>query len=158
GVAWVGRGRAGSASDVPPDAFVAMPVAQAAARLAGLPRERARRLVVSYEPGRGYGHPDHVHALSSTSDAAPMIARDRGRDRDGGRDRDDDGSAPAVLWAGQDAAAPRRARAALSAAWQESRSRGLDPALPGAQASRTGERGAQPHGPAALRPPHPQDP
>jgi N-acetyl-1-D-myo-inositol-2-amino-2-deoxy-alpha-D-glucopyranoside deacetylase len=62
GMAW-GEGRvAVPAPDTPPDAFALADVDEAAARLAGVLREVRPQVVVTYEPGGGYGHPDHVQA------------------------------------------------------------------------------------------------
>jgi N-acetyl-1-D-myo-inositol-2-amino-2-deoxy-alpha-D-glucopyranoside deacetylase len=62
GMAWAGAGRATAADDVPADAFVRVALDDAAARLAAVVRERRPAVVVGYEPGGGYGHPDHVRA------------------------------------------------------------------------------------------------
>jgi N-acetyl-1-D-myo-inositol-2-amino-2-deoxy-alpha-D-glucopyranoside deacetylase len=85
GMAWVGTGRAGVAEDVPPGAFVAVPLDEAAGRLALLLRERRPDLVVTYEPGGGYGHPDHVRAHEVTMRAVELAA--------------DASWTPAVAWA-----------------------------------------------------------
>jgi N-acetyl-1-D-myo-inositol-2-amino-2-deoxy-alpha-D-glucopyranoside deacetylase len=98
-MAWVGTGRAGAAGEVPPGAFVAVPLDDAAGRLARLLRERRPDLVVTYEPGGGYGHPDHVRAHEVTMRAVELAA---------------DGSwAPAVAWAVAPADALRAGYAAL---------------------------------------------
>ncbi len=62
GMAWVRPGQAGAGADVPRGAFVRVEVADAAERLAAVIRDRRPDVVVGYEPGGGYGHPDHVHA------------------------------------------------------------------------------------------------
>lgn len=62
GMAWAGAGLATAADDVPADAFVRVALDDAAARLAAVVRERRPAVVVGYEPGGGYGHPDHVRA------------------------------------------------------------------------------------------------
>ena len=102
GMAWVGTGRAGAAGEVPAAALVAVPLDVAAGRLAGLLRERRPDLVVTYEPGGGYGHPDHVRAHAITMRAVEMAAGA-------------DGWAPAVAWAVAPAAALRAGYAALAA-------------------------------------------
>lgn len=102
GMAWVGTGRAGAAGEVPAGALVAVPLDVAAGRLAGLLRERRPDLVVTYEPGGGYGHPDHVRAHAITMRAVEMAAGA-------------DGWAPAVAWAVAPAAALRAGYAALVA-------------------------------------------
>lgn len=105
GMAWVGPGRAGRTEDAPDDAFVRIPLDDAAGRLADLICERRPDVVVGYEPGGGYGHPDHVQAH--------LVVR-RGLELAAGR-----GPAsyrvPAVLWAAVDVAALRAGRAELSA-------------------------------------------
>lgn len=100
-MAWVSTGQAGSAGDVPPGAFVAVPLDEAAGRLAGLLRARRPDLVVTYEPGGGYGHPDHVRAHEVTMRAVDLAAGDAWR--------------PAVAWVVQPAAALRAGYAALAA-------------------------------------------
>ena len=62
GMAW-GPGRvAVPAPDTPPTAFARADLEEAAARLAGVLRAVRPQVVVTYEPGGGYGHPDHVQA------------------------------------------------------------------------------------------------
>ncbi len=77
GMAWVGTGQAGAAGDPPPAAFVAAGLDEAAGRLAVLVRERQPDLLVTYEPGGGYGHPDHVRAHAVAMRAVELAA-DRG--------------------------------------------------------------------------------
>ena len=94
GMAWAGVGRAGRLADLPPDAFVAAGLDDAARRLARLLRERRPDVVVTYEPGGGYGHPDHVRAHEVTMRALALA----------GDARVDSGGAlahvpGAVLWA-----------------------------------------------------------
>lgn len=74
GMAWAGVGQAGSLDVLPPDAFVAVPVDDAAGRLARVLRERRPDVVATYEPGGGYGHPDHVRAHDVTMRAAELAA------------------------------------------------------------------------------------
>ena len=111
GMAWVGTGRAGAAADVPAGALVAVPLDEAAGRLAGLLRERRPDLVVTYEPGGGYGHPDHVRAHAITMRAVELATAplsDDGASPAGGW-------SPAVAWAVAPAAALRAGYAALAA-------------------------------------------
>ena len=94
GMAWGGVGRAGRLADLPPDAFVAAGLDDAARPLARLLRERRPDVVVTYEPGGGYGHPDHVRAHEVAMRALALA----------GDARADSGGAPAhipgaVLWA-----------------------------------------------------------
>ncbi|GIG40399.1 PIG-L family deacetylase [Cellulomonas phragmiteti] len=106
GMAWLGTGRAGAADDVPPDAFAFAPLEAAADALARVLRSRRPQVVVTYEPGGGYGHPDHVRAHEVTSLALELAARE------------DDVHSPAhtvpvVLWSVVGRSALRRAHVAL---------------------------------------------
>lgn len=107
GMAWVGTGRAGAAGDVPPGALVSVPLDEAAGRLARLLRALRPDLVVTYEPGGGYGHPDHVRAHAIAMRAVELAA---GGPPGAGEDR----WAPAVAWAAAPAAALRAGYAALA--------------------------------------------
>ena len=60
GMEWVGAGRAGRPDEIPPAAFVGVSLDEAAERLARVIRARRPDVVATYEPGGGYGHPDHV--------------------------------------------------------------------------------------------------
>lgn len=103
GMAWVAPGVAGPAPDSPPTAFARVPLDEPAGRLATLIRAWRPAVVATYEPGGGYGHPDHVRAHEVTvralrlaadptwrPDAGGESARDArprggvGRDREGG--------------------------------------------------------------------------
>lgn len=98
GMAWVADGQAGGVDELPPDAFVAVPVDEAAGRLVRVLRERRPAVVVGYEPGGGYGHPDHVHAHRVLMRAVELLAPQE---------------RPLVLWAAVDGALWRSAIAAL---------------------------------------------
>lgn len=82
GMAWVGDGApgatglAGAASEVPPGALVRASVEECAERLATVLRDRRPTVVVTYEPGGGYGHPDHVRAHEITVRALALAAHD----------------------------------------------------------------------------------
>lgn len=111
GMAWVAAGRAGAATEVPPGAFVSVPPDDAAAALAAVLRELRPQVVVTYEPGGGYGHPDHVHTHDVTTRALELVAGDT--------------PVPVVLWSvagrgahlrAQDALAGPAVRAALGGA------------------------------------------
>ena len=93
GMAWVGQGRAGEPREVPDGAFVRVRVDDAARALAGVIADRRPDVVVGYEPGGGYGHPDHVHAHRVMAAAVRLAAVGPEAFR-----------VPAVLWAAQDAA------------------------------------------------------
>ncbi len=66
GMAWVAPGIAGPAPDSGPAAFSRVPLDEAAARLAAVVRDRRPAVVATYEPGGGYGHPDHVRTHEVT--------------------------------------------------------------------------------------------
>ncbi|RYV51984.1 PIG-L family deacetylase [Pengzhenrongella frigida] len=72
GMAWAGVGRAGRVSDLPDGAFVAVPLDAAARRLAAVIRSRRPEVVATYEPGGGYGHPDHVRTHDVTMRALEL--------------------------------------------------------------------------------------
>ncbi|MFI2702785.1 PIG-L family deacetylase [Cellulosimicrobium composti] len=76
GMAWVAPGVAGGVAteQLPPRAFVGVPLDEAAARLAAVVRERRPAVVATYEPGGGYGHPDHVRAHEVTVRALDQVA------------------------------------------------------------------------------------
>lgn len=74
GMAWVASGRAGAADDVPEDALVSVPLDDAAGRLAGILLGRRPAVVATYEPGGGYGHPDHVRTHEVTMRAVELAA------------------------------------------------------------------------------------
>ncbi|MBO3086458.1 N-acetyl-1-D-myo-inositol-2-amino-2-deoxy-alpha-D-glucopyranoside deacetylase [Cellulomonas fengjieae] len=101
GMAWVGAGRAGRADEVPPGAFVGVDLDEAAERLARVLRARRPEVVATYEPGGGYGHPDHVRTHEVTQRAVELAGV-----------RPDEASpafaVPVVLWAVQGRSALRR--------------------------------------------------
>ncbi|BDZ40948.1 hypothetical protein GCM10025865_02470 [Paraoerskovia sediminicola] len=66
GMAWVAPGVAARDAVLPSGAFVGVDLDESAGRLAGLLLERRPRVVATYEPGGGYGHPDHVRAHEVT--------------------------------------------------------------------------------------------
>lgn len=107
GMAWVRPGHAGAGADVPAGAFVAVDVADAAERLADVIRDRRPDVVVGYEPGGGYGHPDHVHAHRVMT-AAVVAAGRAGR---GGAPAH---AVPVVLWGVVEGPGLRAARAELA--------------------------------------------
>lgn len=145
GMSWVGTGRAGAAGEVPDGALVGVPLDVAAGRLAGLLRERRPDLVVTYEPGGGYGHPDHVRAHAITMRAVELAAGDGAASSDTSATRAD-GWAPAVAWAVAPAAALRAGYAALAA----------DPTARAVLSAAADDRRATREGP--LEPPDPAGP
>ena len=62
GMAWDARHLAVAAPETGPDAFSRVDVDAAAARVAAVVRELRPQVLITYEPGGGYGHPDHVQA------------------------------------------------------------------------------------------------
>ncbi len=62
GMAWGPDGTAVPAPSPPPGAFALADVDEAATRLAVVVRQVRPQVLVTYEPGGGYGHPDHVQA------------------------------------------------------------------------------------------------
>lgn len=88
GMAWVnqelGAGHSAAAAlgdNVPPGALVSVAIADPATRLAQVIIELAPHTVVTYEPGGGYGHPDHVRTHEITVAAIAMAARGIGGKR-----------------------------------------------------------------------------
>lgn len=84
GMSWVGEGAAGTSaaaalpSEVPEGAFYFADLDRAAQSLARLISARRPRYVVTYEPGGGYGHPDHIRAYQLASRAVELISDDLG--------------------------------------------------------------------------------
>ncbi|WP_421732631.1 N-acetyl-1-D-myo-inositol-2-amino-2-deoxy-alpha-D-glucopyranoside deacetylase [Cellulomonas sp.] len=109
GMAWVGAGRAGRPDEIPPAAFVRVGLEEAAERLARVIRSRRPDVVATYEPGGGYGHPDHVRTQQVTQRAVELAGA-----------RSDDASpgyaVPVVLWVVQGCDALRRGLRALGPA------------------------------------------
>lgn len=62
GMVWLSPGIAGLGPDVDPRAFALADVDEAAAELVPVLAQLQPRAVVTYDPGGGYGHPDHVQA------------------------------------------------------------------------------------------------
>ncbi|QDW63940.1 PIG-L family deacetylase [Oerskovia sp. KBS0722] len=81
GMAWAAPGiaRAAAEADLPDGALVGVPLDEAAHRLARVLRERRPRVVVTYEPSGGYGHPDHVRAHEITVRAIALARGDERR-------------------------------------------------------------------------------
>ncbi|NMM17581.1 MAG: GlcNAc-PI de-N-acetylase [Cellulomonas sp.] len=94
GMAWAGVTHAGRRENLPDGAFVAVPLDDAAGRLARVLRDRRPAVVVTYEPGGGYGHPDHVRAHEVTARAVALAA-----DTDWAPEAGPSHAVAAVLWA-----------------------------------------------------------
>ena len=60
GMTWIRPGLAGPADDIDGDALVRAPLAEVTADVAALIGQLRPALVISYDNGGGYGHPDHV--------------------------------------------------------------------------------------------------
>lgn len=69
---WRDSGMAGTPSANHPRALVGGSVAEQAAQLSAVIDELRPRVVVSYDPSGGYGHPDHIRAHEITMAAAPV--------------------------------------------------------------------------------------
>ncbi|WP_459643116.1 N-acetyl-1-D-myo-inositol-2-amino-2-deoxy-alpha-D-glucopyranoside deacetylase [Kineococcus sp. NUM-3379] len=78
GMVWAEPGRAAAGPDVDPRSLVAADPEQVAAELARVIREVRPQVVVTYEPGGGYGHPDHVRTHEVTHRAVELAAADEG--------------------------------------------------------------------------------
>jgi N-acetyl-1-D-myo-inositol-2-amino-2-deoxy-alpha-D-glucopyranoside deacetylase len=124
GMAWVGTGRAAAADVLPDGAFVGVPLDEAALRLARVLRERRPDVVVTYEPGGGYGHPDHVRAHRVAMRAVELAAGDAAGLADLAPH-----DVPVVLWAAVADDVLRRAYAELPAAPAVRTVLGEDPRL-----------------------------
>ena len=109
-MAWAGVGRAGRLADLPPDAFVGAPLEEAAGRLARVIRSRRPAVLATYEPGGGYGHPDHVRAHEVAA-AAVRLAADPTWEPAAGAPH----TVATVLWTAQGESSLRQAYAALAA-------------------------------------------
>ena len=86
GMAWLpgqSSGTAAAAQTVPDGAFVSVPLDEAAGRLAAYLDQVQPDVVVTYDPGGGYGHPDHVRTHEVTMRALELARR----------------AEPVVLWA-----------------------------------------------------------
>ena len=73
----------GGADDVDPRSLVAADPEEVAARIAEVVREVRPQVVVTYEPGGGYGHPDHVRVHEATLRALVLAAGDGARGAEG---------------------------------------------------------------------------
>lgn len=67
-------GTAQAPPDVRPDALSAAPLEEEAEHLARVLREVRPQVVITYGPGGGYGHPDHVRAHDLTLRACDLAA------------------------------------------------------------------------------------
>ncbi len=106
GMAYAADGRVVPVPDPAATAFASAPVDEPAARLAAVLRDRRPHVLVGYDPGGGYGHPDHVMAHQVSMRAVELAAVDERRA--GGRPG---WAVPKVYWTVQPASAYDRALA-----------------------------------------------
>ena len=66
GMTWISEGLAGPAVDAEADALAVAPLSEVTADLEALIRHVRPTLVISYDQGGGYGHPDHVRMHEAT--------------------------------------------------------------------------------------------
>lgn len=66
GMRWIRTGLAGAAEDSGPESFTAATLSDAAADLGAYVAATRPDLLISYDPGGGYGHPDHVRTHEVT--------------------------------------------------------------------------------------------
>jgi N-acetyl-1-D-myo-inositol-2-amino-2-deoxy-alpha-D-glucopyranoside deacetylase len=76
GMAWGPDGVAVPAPDTKPGAFALTDLDEAAARLADVVREVRPHVLATYDPGGGYGHPDHVQAHRVAMRAVELAVQD----------------------------------------------------------------------------------
>jgi len=74
GMAYDDNGNAVAAPDMAPDAFAVSDVDGAARHLVRVIREVRPQVLATYEPGGGYGHPDHVQAHRIAMRAVALAA------------------------------------------------------------------------------------
>ncbi len=79
GMVWGPDGTPVPPPEVDADALCAVPLDVAARSLLGVLRETAPDAVICYDPGGGYGHPDHVRAHDLTARAL-VLAASQGQD------------------------------------------------------------------------------
>ncbi|WP_205707158.1 N-acetyl-1-D-myo-inositol-2-amino-2-deoxy-alpha-D-glucopyranoside deacetylase [Kineococcus vitellinus] len=84
GMVWLEPGRAAAGEDVDPRALAAADPEEVARSIAEVVREVRPQVVVTYEPGGGYGHPDHVRVHEATMRALVLAAGGSGHDEPGG--------------------------------------------------------------------------
>ncbi len=81
GMTWMRPGVAGPSADADPSALALAHVDTAAMHLVRILRETRPQVVVTYEPGGGYGHPDHI-ATHRITMRAVQLAADRAVETD----------------------------------------------------------------------------
>ncbi|GAB3123540.1 PIG-L family deacetylase [Glaciibacter psychrotolerans] len=73
GMTWIREGLAGPADDAGPAALTTAPLADVTADVAALIDSLRPDLVISYDDGGGYGHPDHVRMHDAASAASRAL-------------------------------------------------------------------------------------
>jgi len=133
GMAYAADGRVVPALDPPPGAFALADLDETAQHLAAVIRQVRPQAVVTYEPGGGYGHPDHVQAHRVTMRAVELAAVAgpvvEGLVIEGPAVEGSGWSVPRVYWVVMPDSLMRATLGALAAAEGEAY-RGLDPAGP----------------------------
>jgi N-acetyl-1-D-myo-inositol-2-amino-2-deoxy-alpha-D-glucopyranoside deacetylase len=76
GMVWGEAGQVLLPDDAGPDCFALSDPEAAAGRLADVVRRARPHVLITYEPGGGYGHPDHVMAHRVAMRAVDLAARD----------------------------------------------------------------------------------
>lgn len=74
GMQWIASGIAGPADSAGPRAFSTVASDESATRLAAFIHRLQPDAIVTYEPGGGYGHPDHIQASAVTERAARLAS------------------------------------------------------------------------------------
>lgn len=72
GMRWSATGAAVSATDITPDCLTAAPVDEVVADLGALIDAYRPDMIISYDAGGGYGHPDHVRLHAAGLQAARL--------------------------------------------------------------------------------------
>jgi LmbE family N-acetylglucosaminyl deacetylase len=62
-------GMAGSEDNNNPSAFINVPVTEVVERLVGVIRKRRPQVIITMDPGGGYGHPDHIRVAGLATQA-----------------------------------------------------------------------------------------
>ncbi len=118
GMAWRPGQKTGTAAapeNLPADAFVAANLDEAAKRLAAFLDQTEPDVVVTYDPGGGYGHPDHVRTHDVTMRAVELAQR----------------AQPVVLWASMGPEELRQQRRDLAhAPWAQASAQQHDLEIP----------------------------
>lgn len=74
GMVWGADGRAAANPDAARDCLTALNLEEEASGIAAVIRERRPHVVVTYDHGGGYGHPDHLRTYEASMKALEMVA------------------------------------------------------------------------------------